>query len=203
MKYFLGLFFAALVTNSFGQTIINDRNAEVRNIGSFTGIKVSGPISVYLSQSSENALAVSASTTETKANIEAEVINGILVISYKEKLLGKNENRHLRVYISFKTLQSIEASGACDISIQDSFKVNTLRLNFSGACEMKGNMEVENMEANLSGASTLKISGKVKNLKLDARGASDLKNYNLRVENLIANLSGASDVKISITNALS
>ena len=203
MKYYFVLLLTVFFTTAFGQTIINDKNAEVRNVGDFWGIKVSGGIDVYLSQSSENALAISASTQKIKDDIDTRIVNGILVISYNTKSYSMNEKRNLRAYISFKTLQSIEGSGACDFNIQEMFKVNALRLNLSGACELKGKMDVNDIDAKISGASTVKITGKVKNLKLEASGASDMKNYSLQVENLIADLSGASDVKVYITNSLS
>lgn len=203
MKYFFALLFTALFTNSFGQTIINDKNAEIRNVEDFWGIKVSGGIDVYLSQSNENALAISASTQKMKDDIVTRIVNGVLEISYNSRSYGMNEKRNLRAYISFKNLQSIEGTGACDFNIQETLKSDVLRLNLSGACELKGKVDVSDMDAKLSGASTSKITGKVKNLKLEASGASDMKNYSLQVENLIANLSGASDVKIFISNSLS
>lgn len=202
MKYLFTLLFAACFTSSFGQTIINDKNAEVRNIGDFWGIKVSGGIDVYLSQSSENALAISASTQKMKDDIDTRIVNGVLVISYNSKSYSMNEKRNLRAYVSFKTLQSIEGSGACDFNIQETLQSNAFKINLSGACELKGKMDINDMDAKLSGASTVKVTGKVKNLKLEASGASDMKNYGLHVENFIADLSGASDVKVFISNSV-
>ena len=202
MKYFLTFLFTAFVTTTFAQTIINDKNVEVRNIGEFSGIRVSGGIDVYLSQSNEYALAVSASTQKMKDDIETKIVDGILVISYNSRYLNINEKRYLRAYISFKTLQSIEGSGACNINIQETFSSKALRLTLSGACDLKGKIDIGDMDAKLSGASTAKITGKINNLKLEASGASDMKNYGLQVENLIATLSGASDVRIYITNSL-
>lgn len=202
MKYFFAFLFTAFFTSSFGQTIINDKNAEVRNVGDFWGIKVSGGIDVYLSQSSENALAISASSQKMKDDIDTRIVNGILVISYNSKSYSMNEKRNLRAYVSFKSLQSIEGSGACDFNIQETLQSNVLRLNLSGACELKGKMDINDMDARLSGASTAKVTGKITNLKLEASGASDMKNYGLHIENLIADLSGASDVKVFISNSL-
>ena len=202
MKYFLGLLFTAFVTTSFGQTIIQDKNAEVRNIGKFIGIKVSGGIDVYLSQSDEYALAISASTQKMKDDIETKIVDGILHISYNSRSVNLNEKRYLRAYISFKDLQSVEGSGACNLNIQETLQLKVLRLNLSGACDLKGKLAIDDVDAKLSGASTVKVTGKINNLKLEASGASDLKNYGLQVENLVATLSGASDVRIFISNSL-
>ncbi len=202
MNYFFVLLLTAFFTTTYGQTIINDKNAEIRNVGDFWGIKVSGGIDVYLSQSSENALAISASTQKMKDDIDTRIVNGILVISYNSKSYSMKGKRNLRAYISFKNLQSLEGNGACTFNIQETLKSNAFKINLSGACELKGKMDVKDMDAKLSGASTVKASGKVTNLKLEASGASDMKNFDLQVENFIADLSGASDVKILISNSI-
>ena len=203
MKYFLSLLLTAFVSYSFGQTIINDKNVEERNIGDFTGIKVSGGIDVYLSQSNDYALAVSASTQKMREDIVTKIVDGILVISYNSRYASMNEKRNLRAYVSFKDIQTLEGSGACNINIQESLQLSVLRLTLSGACDLNGKVTIGDMDAKLSGASTVKVSGKINNLRLEASGASDLKNYSLQIENVVATLSGASDVRIFISNSLS
>lgn len=203
MKYFFLLLISALAMNSFGQTVINDKNVEVRNIGAFSGIKVSGGIDIYLSQSNDYALAVSASDDKFRDNIKAEIDNGILVLSYSGGALKFNSDRKLRAYISFKILQSIEASGASDIFINETLKSNSLRMSLSGASDIKGKVAIENLILDISGASTVKINGSVTNLKLEASGASDLKNYSLVADNCIANISGASDIRITVNKSIS
>lgn len=185
------------------QTIISDANAEVRDVPSFTGIKVSGGIDVYLSQSENYSLAVSAADQENVANIKTEVKNDVLFITYNDGNSRRNSsNKKLRAYISFKTLESIEGSGACDFYINNSLTGNSLLVKLSGACDIKGPVKLTNLSIELTGASTVKLSGSTQNLKIDASGASDIKNYDLTTENCIAKLSGASDVRITVTNSI-
>lgn len=203
MKAILFFLFSALTFSSFGQTIINDKNVEVRNVSSFSAVKVSGGIEVYLSQSDEDAVAVSASDLKYRDNIKTEVRNGILNIYFDSKPFRFNSGLNLRAYVSFKTLESIEASGASNFIINGLFNGNTVKIKLSGACEMKGKVNFDNLDVTLSGASTMKITGDIKNFKLDASGASDIKNYGLVVDNFIAKLSGASDVKITVNKSIS
>jgi len=185
------------------QTIINDANVEVRNVPSFTGIKVSGGIEVYLSQAENYSLAVSAGEQENVANIKTEVRNDVLVIAYNDGNSRHNSsNRKLRAYISFKTLESIEGSGACDFYINNSIEGNSLLVKLSGACDIKGPVKLATLSIELTGASTVKLNGIAQNLKVDASGASDIKNYDLTTEHCVAKLSGASDVRITVTNSI-
>ncbi|MGH2566137.1 MAG: GIN domain-containing protein, partial [Ginsengibacter sp.] len=140
MKYLFVLLFIACSSLVFSQqTVINDANAVVRDVTLFSGIKVSGGIYVYLSQSDNYSLAVSASEDKYRDNIKTEVKNGVLVISYDNDHFGRNYgDKKLRAYISFKTLESIEGSGASDIIINGDLNLNSLLLKLSGASDMKG-----------------------------------------------------------------
>lgn len=203
MKYLLFFLFTTLAIKSSGQTIIDDKNAEVRNVAPFSGIKVSGGIDVYLSQSNDYALAVSASEDKYRDNIKTAINNGVLTIYYDGGTLRNNSNRRLRAYVSFKTLESLEASGASDFIITGNFTSKSVKVKLSGACNIKGPVNFDNLQLNISGASTVKINGNVQNMKIQASGASDVKNYELVVDNCVADLSGASDVKITVNKSLS
>ena len=53
-----------IVVGSIAQKTYQDKNAVVRKVGNFHGIKVSHGIHLYLSQGNEEAVAVSASRQE-------------------------------------------------------------------------------------------------------------------------------------------
>ena len=192
-----------LSTQVFAQTVINDKNAEVRNVSTFSGIKVSGGIDLYLSQSDNYSVAVSANEEKYRNNIKTEVKNGILVIWYDNDRKLNSGNKNLRAYVSFKDIESLEASGACDVDINGTLSANTMLLKLSGACEIKGTVKISNLTLELNGASTAKVDGTAQNLKLNASGASDVKNFDFSVENCVAEISGASDVRITVTNSIS
>ena len=204
MKYFYLFLFVITSSGAFAQqTIINDANAQVRSIAAFSGIKISGGIDVYLSQSDDYSLAVSASEDKFRDNIKTEVRNGVLNVWYDNDHWGKNNgNKKLRVYVSFKTIESIEGSGASDININGTLASNSMLVKLSGASDIKGSVKITNLSMELSGASTVYLNGSADNLKLDASGASDIKNYDLQVNNCVAKLSGASDVRLKISGSI-
>ncbi len=204
MKYLFILLFFTISTSVFAQqTIINDKNAEARNVTSFTGIKVSGGIDLYLSQSNDYSVAVSASEEKYRNNIKTEVKNGILEIWYDNDRKWNAGNKNLRAYISFKDIESLDASGACDVDINGTLSTNNMLIKLSGACDIKGTVKISDLTLQLTGASTVKVDGTAQNLKLNASGASDVKNFDFSVENCKAEISGASDVRITVTNSIS
>ena len=183
--------------------LVVDADAEMRVVsGNFSAVKVSGGIDLYLSQSDEQALAISASDDKFKQGLKTVVENGQLNIFAEGDWSLNMRNKKLIVYISFKELEKIVASGASDIIIAGTIKVPSLQLQLSGASDFKGVVDVGNLTINLSGASDVKISGSATHLSIESSGASDVKGYDLSTEICTAKASGASDIQITVNKEL-
>lgn len=185
--------------------IIADPNAVVRTVnGSFSAVKISDGIDLFLSQGDEEAIAVSASEEKYRDGIKAEVVNGLLKVYYtNEKGWANWKNRHLRVYVSFKNLNKVEASGACDVQVSGVINVPSLYLSMSGASDFKGAVQISNdLKMNLSGASDVTIKGTATNVDIESSGASDVKGYDLLADYCTAKASGASDIHITVNKEL-
>lgn len=201
---FLSAFFllTTFISNA-QQTIVNDANAEQRSLtGSFNAIKVSGGIDLYLSQSAEEALAVSATEQEYRDNIKTVIENGTLNIYYDSKKGWTKGDKKLKAYISFKNLERLEASGASDVRVAGSIAVPSLSVDMSGASDFKGAVNVTTLTMQLSGASDAKIEGTAANVTIETSGASDVKGYDLVTENCTAKATGASDINITVNKEL-
>jgi hypothetical protein len=203
-KIFAVILLIAMVSGAAAQkTIVNDANAEKREVPAFSGISVSSAINIYISQGDEDGVVVSASELKYRDRIKTEVKEGILSISYNnEGMHWASGNKKLKAYISFKNISKLTASGACDVFVNGVLKAPKLELRLSGASDMKGAVDIEDLDASISGASDMTISGKVGSLHIDANGASDLKNYDLVVQHCDAEASGASDIRITVEKEL-
>jgi type 1 fimbria pilin len=183
---------------------INDPNAEVRNVKGYHAIKVSNAIDLHLSQSNEEVVAVSASKEEYRSRIKTEIENGVLKIWYDNDQKWMKGDKKLRAYISFKTLDKLNASGASDVFVTGTIKSNDLEIHMSGASDFKGAIEANSLTVDLNGASDMTITGgSVTSLKIEASGASDFTGYDLQADNCSAKASGASDIKITVNKELS
>ena len=180
-----------------------DADAALRTVtGNYDAIKVSGGIDLYLSQSDDMAVAVSAATDNLKNGIKAIVENGTLHIYYDGEKMRKKKGLKLRAYVSFVQLKKIEASGACDVFVIDSLVAQDLTLHLSGSCDFKGFLKAENLDINLSGASDVYISGKAGTVNIESTGASDVHGYDLVTDFCNASASGASDINITVNKEL-
>lgn len=184
-------------------TLVVDPNASVRNVdGDFSAIKISGGIDLYLSQSATVALAVSAADERFKDGIRTVIDKGILRIYYDGDKSLRLKDRKLKVYVSFKDLTNINASGGCDVLVTGAIEVPSLEMQLSGACDFTGMVNVNSLKLDLSGASDVKIAGKAGRVDIESSGASDVKGYDLVTDFCNARASGASDINITVNKEM-
>ena len=204
MKKLFSLFCLLLTAGLvFSQKTINDPNAELRQVGSFSGISVSGGIDLYLSPGDE-AVAVSASKIEYRDRIKTEIDNGVLKIWYDSKWgVSMSGNKNLKAYVSYKTLKTLSASGGSDVNVDGTIAGSELTLRVSGGSDFKGIVDVAKLLVRQSGGSDIRISGKATTLDVDASGGSDFKGYDLVAEVCELEASGASDIEITANREIS
>jgi len=206
MKKLLLLISVVLVSvGVYAQKEISDPNAQVRDVKGFHAIKISDAVDLYLSQGNEEVVVVSASETKYRDKIKTVVEDGTLYISTEHEgwhWWKNGGNKKMKAYVSFKTLDKLTASGACDVRVTGTIKSDNLEITISGASDFNGDVDVNTLSVDQSGASDAIISGKANTLEAEASGASDLKGYNLVTENCRARASGASDIHISVSKEL-
>ncbi|HYF31321.1 MAG TPA: head GIN domain-containing protein [Chitinophagaceae bacterium] len=205
-KFLLVMSVAIAALGVQAQKTINDPNAEVRNVSGFHAIRVSNAIDLYLSQSTTEAVAVSASEEKYRDRIKTTVENGVLRIWFDNDNNWKvwnTDKKRLKAYVSFKTLDKLTASGACDVMVEGVIKTNTLDINLSGASDFKGAVEANVVNIDQSGASDATITGRVNDLKVEVSGASDFTGFDFEAAVCQAQASGASEIKVSVSKELS
>jgi Putative auto-transporter adhesin, head GIN domain len=197
------LLFVAVNAGRAQNEIVIDPNASVRTLsGSFTSIKVSGGIHLYVSQAETEAVAVSAAEDKYRDAIKTVVENGVLKIYTEWDKKWNFKDRKIRAYVSFKAIDKIDASGACDVVVSGTIAVNSLDLVLSGASDFKGAVKTKALKLNLSGASDVRISGSTNTVDIVSSGASDVDGYNLISDMCNAKASGASDINITVNKEL-
>lgn len=186
------------------KTVINDKNAEPRNVKGFHAIKVSDGIDLYLSYGDE-AAAVSASETEYRDKIKTVVENGILKIWYGSDQFNRlifTNKRNLRAYVSYKDMDMITASAGSEVLVDGTIKGNSLILKFSSGSDFKGNVDVNELKVDQSSGSDVRIGGKANTVSIETSSGSDFNGYNLVVEICTARGSSGSDINITVNKEL-
>lgn len=207
-KLFFLLVSITCFSNLFAQgdvkNIVNDANAEVREVGDFTGVDVSSAIKLYLSQGNECAVAVSCEDKSYNNRIKTEVRNGVLKISLENGTWNSWswKDRTIRAYVTIKDITIIRSSGASQIRLNEAFKVGNLKLDINGASSFKGTINGNTVKIDASGASSINIEGNTNDLDVQASGASSVKAYDFVSNKCTVDCSGASSVGVNVKNEL-
>lgn len=186
------------------KNVVVDANAEVRKASGFSAIELSGAIDLYLSQGTEEAVAISASSDEIKARIRTEVKGNTLHIYFDGKGLNWKTwgNNKMKAYVTFRKLNRLESSGACNIKTTDAIKTEELTVELSGASDFTGEVAVTKLKLNLSGASNMRVSGAAASTSIDASGACVVRGYDLKTDMCKIDASGASNIYVTVNKEL-
>lgn len=208
MKYIHSVFALFLVFVSYAakaqeKVVINDPNAQVRNVGSFTEISVSSSIDLYLSNDDKEVVVVSAKDAMMRDKIVTRINGNRLEIFFEYKGRVNWTDMRLKAYVSFKTLNKIRASGSSDVYVNGVIRSENLEIDLSGSSDFNGAVDVKFLRLDQSGSSDVKISGRAENAEIDLSGASDIKGFDLVVQNCKIDLSGSSDVSITCNGEMS
>ena len=213
------------VANAQKSGLIHDDNVQVRKVGSFTAIKVSSAIDLYLTQSINCQVAVSASSEEYRNKIVTEVEGGTLILKIEDNNGWFNwkswKDSKAKAYVSVKDLEALTGSGATNIHLVTKIESPKLKVKLSGASDMrgdiqaggmsvqvtgasdyKGQLEAKSLVIDASGASNLELTGNVDDLSIEISGASDAKLYNLIAKGAIVHASGASTANVNVSQLL-
>ena len=186
--------------------VISDANATRRTLnGSFTAISVSSGIDLYITQGTEESVAVSASDEKYMARFKTEVVNGTLKIYYDNNGVTwtAHENRKLKAYVSFKTLEKLNGSAGADVTVKGNMTVGNLDMKFTSGSEFNGELNAKEVTVEQNSGSEINISGKAEKLAIDVSSGSAFKGYGLTVDFCDAKASSGADVNITINKELS
>jgi len=185
-------------------TVVNDPNVELRPAAAFHGVSVSDGIDVYLSQGSQQTVAVSADEIRWRDRIRTEVQDGVLKIWLDRKGFSwRIGGKKMRAYVGFTSLDKLHASGASNMYVDGVIAASSLDIDLAGASDFKGAINVGALKLDLSGASDAHITGTVTGAtNVSSSGASDLKGFDLVTETCTAHASGASDIRITVNKEL-
>ncbi|HQW83961.1 MAG TPA: head GIN domain-containing protein [Ferruginibacter sp.] len=184
--------------------VINDANAITRNLNSsFTAINVSSGIDLYLTQGNEESLAVSAYDPKYIDRLITEVVDGTLKIYFNNKgLTWKSGVRHLRAYVSCKTLEKLVATAGSDVFVSGNINASNLNVDVNSGAGFSGAVQATEMTVKVSSGASIKITGSAGKLIVSASSGADFKGYDFVTEYCNATASSGAGVRLTINKEL-
>jgi hypothetical protein len=194
---FLAISMLTSCSDFFGRRVRGNGKlaTETRTAASFSGVKVSGAIDLYVRQDSSPSIKIQADENLLKY-IEIRNDGNMLVIRTKSGV-NLRPSRSIRVYIGAPAFSRLEASGACDIFSENRISsLEALKIDLSGASDAKLDVNAPKVEVDVSGAGTVTLKGETRDFSVDGSGSTDIKCYELLSENTKVDISGAGSAEV-------
>lgn len=170
-----------------------------RNTNSFTGVRVSSGIDVYLSQGNEVSVEVEADEN-LHEYIITEVRDGILNVRTDNVSIRDAERK--RVNVTMKDITSIRTSSAGDVVGQTPVEAENLELDASSAGSISLDVRAKDIEVDISSSGDITLSGVADFLEASLSSAGDLNAFKLKVREAKVSVSSAGDADISVSERL-
>jgi hypothetical protein len=187
------------------QKTVNDPNAEKRNTVSFHGIEVGTGIELLLTAGNTEEVVVSASTTTYRDRIVTEVENGILKIHYEYKIAGgpgRKENKQLKAYVSYKTLDRLDAHTGADVTIEGILKSGKLKMRVNTGATVRGKIDVAELDLEQDTGSVVTLTGEATSISVEGDTGSIFQGGELKTNNCRAVTSTGAGIYIYVSKDL-
>ena len=173
-------------------------------VNNFNKVSVSSGIDLYLTQgNSESAKAVG----------DKELVDRLILVKEGNKLNIKYRDNNslsgmfrggksLKVYLNFKTLEELSASGGSDVYAQQAIKTDRMALATSGGSDVELNIICKDITIKASGGSDVDLKGTATNMDMHISGGSDVDAEAFSVDYAKVHASGGSDAVIRVNKGL-
>ena len=169
-----------------------------RKTDSFTGLKVSSGINVYLKQGNNETVSVEADEN-LHEYILTEVRGGVLNV-YSEYSIREAERK--RVYVTMKEVNSVKTTSAGDVFGETPINSDRLELSASSAGDIKLEVHAKNTNIDISSSGDITISGETDMLRADLSSAGDLNAFDLKAREADVSASSAGDADVSVSERI-
>jgi hypothetical protein len=178
---------------------------ETRSLGSFSGIKLSDRINLFVIQDSTDRVIVEGGENLVPY-IVTEISDGELTIRDDNRCNWvRSFKKEINVYLHCRSLREISYSGAGDIESLSPLSVDTLELNFwdgSGCIKMNVNCQMLKVHCH-TGCGDAEISGTAANAYYYTRSNGAIRCKDLKAEHVIMDVKGTNDSYVWASQSIS
>ena len=165
---------------------------------SFTTIKASEGLNVYITQGSNEAITVEADENLQEL-ILTDIEEGVLKIHCK-KQIGRAAAK--KINVTFTALSELKATSGSNVYTTNTITSENLVLKSSSGSNMSVNVNANALTCDSSSGSNIKVSGKTVSLVAEASSGSNIKAGNLKAESSEVSASSGANLTVNTSKAL-
>ncbi|MGC1243360.1 MAG: head GIN domain-containing protein [Chryseosolibacter sp.] len=191
--------FLALIAVVFSLVSASAQETDVRQLGSFTGVKAAEGIDVFLKKGDKEEAKIEVTGTEA-SNVVTEIAGSYLKVHMKDGRYRSGVD--VKVYVTYVRLDKLSASSAGSIFSDGNIQANSLDISASSAGSIEVAIDAGSVKVSSSSAGDVELKGKVRDFAADASSAGEVDAYDLTAEKVEAEASSGGSVKINVSESL-
>lgn len=169
-----------------------------RNLGSFSGVKASEGIDVYLKQGDKEEARVEVTGADPE-DVLTEVSGSYLKVHMRD---GRFRNVSAKVYVTYVKLNKISASSAGSVYSEGTIQANSMEVSASSAGSIEITVDAGTMGVSASSAGNVEVEGRAKKVSLEVSSAGEIDAYDLVADEVEAEASSGGSLKASVRESL-
>lgn len=166
--------------------------------GDFHSLFASNGVDVYLTPGNENKISVEADSNLHEA-IVTKIKNSKLSITTNTNI---GRRKRLKVHVTYKTLNQLEAQAGADIESRGELKSQELELLCSSGGDIDIHVLSEYITASVSSGGEIELKGRSINLEANASSGGEFDGKDLNVLHAVVKASSGGAIKINSKESL-
>lgn len=175
------------------------QETQTRSLKTFHALRVEGPVDVRLIKGSAPSVRIETKGFPT-GKVEAEVTGFTLRIALEGSVFRNNSK--VDVWVTYKDLDRISASGAGNIFGNEMLRTKFLELEATSAATIEVEAEADRVSIESSTAGQVIIGGKTNMLEIDCTTSAGVDAYRLSAEEVNAGIKTAGSAKVHVLKAI-
>ena len=177
------------------------QSRERRDVSNFDALNISSAFVVEISVGNKESLEIEVDERHID-DVITEVRGGTLIIKMADSRGRRRMDKSPRAYLTVKSLNKINASGAVNLRTLDVLESDRMELDISGATVVKMELKTEDLYVEASGASVMTIQGVAENQFVKCSGATTYSAYDLESKTADIRVNGAGSARVSVSDEL-
>lgn len=177
------------------------QSREKRDVSGFHELSVSSAFLVEIRVGSTESLEIEVDDRYMD-DVITEVRGGKLEIKMRDTRGRRRMNESPRAYLTVKSLDRIDASGAVKIETRDELKSDRMHIELSGASVLDLQLDVNELYLEASGACVVNVEGRATEQTVKTTGATTYRAFDLESEIADIRVTGAGSARVSVSDKL-
>ena len=175
-------------------------DSENRTLKAFDGVKVSGPIKLYLSEGSSEAVKVTVEGIDLEKIVTEVAGNKLEVKSRSARLTGSDVD--VRVYVTYTKLRELRCASGAELSSETLIRGDKLEVDVASSGYVDITVDVTILSCNVVSAGELTISGKARNQESVVNTGGKLYAFELIRDNAYVKIGSGGTAEIHATELI-